>query len=83
LLRLDPLGYTYADRVSIGKGPAMSEWFVKYLDLHTNRETESHRVDARDQAIILALDRERNHCAIRSIVGPSGEEQWAQVKPKT
>ena len=61
----------------------MADWFVKYLDLDTNRETESRRLDTRDQAISLALDRERNHCEIRSIVGPSGEEPWAQVKAKT
>jgi hypothetical protein len=55
----------------------MAEWFVRYLDVQTNRETESRRLDMRDAAILLAQDREREGCAIRSIVGPDGEEPWA------
>jgi hypothetical protein len=54
----------------------MAEWFVRYLDVQTNRETESRRMDTRDEAIGLALDRQREGCAIRSIVGPGGEERW-------
>jgi hypothetical protein len=57
----------------------MAEWFVRYLDLQTNRETESRRVDTRDEAVALALDRERDGCAIRSIVGPEGEEAWTMA----
>jgi hypothetical protein len=55
----------------------VAEWFVRYLDVQTNRETESRRMDTRDAAILLALDREREGCVIRSIVGPAGEEPWA------
>lgn len=57
----------------------MGEWFVRYLDLETNRETESHPLATRDKAIILARARQLDRCAIRSIVGPSGEEPWARV----
>ncbi len=58
----------------------MAEWIVRYLDLETNREVGSRRLETRDQAIGLALTRERDRCAIRSIVGPSGEEPWPRVK---
>jgi hypothetical protein len=54
----------------------MAEWFVRYLDVQTNRETESRRMDTRDAAILLALDREREGCIIHAIVGPDGEEPW-------
>lgn len=57
----------------------MAEWFVRYLDLETNRETESRRVATRDEAISLARRREEERCIIRRIVGPDGEEPWAQV----
>ena len=55
---------------------AMADWFVRYLDVQTNRETESRRMDTRDEAIALALDREIEGCIIHSIVGPDGEEPW-------
>ena len=61
----------------------MADWYVKYLDPTQNREMQSRHLDTRDQTIALALDRERDHCTIRAIVGPSGEEPWAQAKPKT
>jgi hypothetical protein len=54
----------------------MAEWFVRYLDVQTNRETESRRMDTRDEAIALAHDREREGCVVHSIVGPAGEEPW-------
>jgi hypothetical protein len=63
----------------IGPESTMAEWFVRYLDVQTNRETESRRMDTRDEAVALAQDRERDGCAIRSIVGPAGEEPWAAV----
>ncbi|MGO8916204.1 MAG: hypothetical protein ACLQJR_09875 [Stellaceae bacterium] len=61
----------------------MAEWSVKYLDLETNREVGSRPLDTRDQAIALALNRERDRCVIHSIVGPSGEEPWLRVKEET
>jgi hypothetical protein len=54
----------------------MTEWFVKYLDLETNRETASRRLPTRDHAITLARHREQERCVIRWIVGPEGEEAW-------
>jgi hypothetical protein len=36
----------------------MAEWFVRYLDVQTNRETESRRMDTRDEAIALCSARE-------------------------
>ena len=56
---------------------AMAEWFVRYLDVQTNRETESRSMESRDEAIALALDREREGCIIHAIVGPDGDEPWA------
>jgi len=57
----------------------MTNWSVRYLDLETNRETESQPLATRDQAVTLARARELQRCAIRSIVGPHGEEPWARV----
>jgi hypothetical protein len=57
----------------------MAEWFVRYLDVKTNRETESRHMDTRDDAIALARDRERDGCVVHSIVGPPGEEPWEQA----
>jgi hypothetical protein len=57
----------------------MAKWFVKYLDLETNRETASRRFATRDQAVILARHRERERCIIRWIVGPEGEEPWGRA----
>ena len=76
--KIESINATYAAR---GTAPesAMAEWFVRYLDIQTNRETESRRVATRDQAIGLALDRKRAGCLIRSIVGPDGEEQWGEM----
>jgi hypothetical protein len=67
--------------VSVGNAreQPMDEWFVKYLDLETNRETVSLRVATRDEAITLAGERERDRCIIRSIGGPAGDESWAQI----
>ena len=56
----------------------MAKWFVKYLDLETNRETASRRLATRDQAVILARHRESERCIIRWIVGPEGEEPWGR-----
>ena len=61
----------------------MAEWFVKYRDLQTNREMESRRMDTREQAISQALAYERDRSIIHAIVGPSGEEPWAEVKLET
>jgi hypothetical protein len=61
----------------------MAEWFVRYLDTTTNRETESLRLATRDEAIDLARDREREGCLIRSVVGPDGEEPWVEVMLET
>ena len=60
----------------------MGEWFVRYLDLETNRETESQPLATRDKAITLARARQRERCAIRSIVGPNSEEPWARAEPR-
>jgi hypothetical protein len=57
----------------------MSRWFVRYLDVHTNRETASSHRETRDDAIALAREREREGCLVRSIVGPGGEEHWKAV----
>lgn len=59
----------------------VAEWFVRYLDLATNRETESRRVASRDEAIGLARRCEQERCIVRGIVGPDGEEPWVQVSP--
>jgi hypothetical protein len=61
----------------------MAGWSVRYIDKTTNREVHAQRLESRDQAIALALDRERDGCVIHSIVGPSGEEQWSQARAKT
>jgi hypothetical protein len=56
----------------------VAEWSVRYIDKTTNREVHSQLLNTRDEAIKLALDREREGCVIHSIVGPSGEEPWSQ-----
>jgi hypothetical protein len=58
----------------------MSGWFVTYLDFGTNREMKSNGLATREQAIALALDREREGSLVRSIVGPSGEERWLPAR---
>lgn len=79
----EPVGEQFAVATPSGSvetgSTAMGKWFVRYLDLETNRETDSQPLATRDRAITLARVRQLERCAIRSIVGPNGEEPWARV----
>jgi len=57
-----------------------AEWKVKYIS-SASLEVCSPSTTSRDLAIKDALKLEKLH-TVKAIVGPSGEEDWAQVRPK-
>ena len=57
----------------------MAEWFVRYLDVQTNRETESRRMDTRDEAIALCSARARP--AVRQVQVPASHATMNSSKP--
>jgi len=56
------------------------EWYVKYFDTQLNRGVETRRMPNRDSAVSQARDLERLGHRVHSIVGPTGETPWEQIK---
>jgi hypothetical protein len=57
------------------------EWYVKYFDTQLNppRDVESRRMQSKEAAIEHARELERRY-TVRSVVGPTGETPWEQIK---
>ena len=60
-----------------------AQWTIKYLDQH-QREMHSTRFKTRKQAVRQAGKWQNElYKTVLAIIGPSGEEPWAQVKWRT
>jgi hypothetical protein len=57
-------------------------WCVKYRDLEHSRDMESRILDSREEALGHATALEKQACKVYSIIGPSGETYWEEIKPK-
>jgi hypothetical protein len=57
-------------------------WYVKFfsIDFTPPRDAQSRRMQSRDSAESHARELERLGYTVRSIVGPTGETPWEQIK---
>jgi hypothetical protein len=57
------------------------EWYVKYIDINQtpHRNVDSRRMQSREAAIEHARELQHRY-TVRSIVGPTGEAPWEQIK---
>jgi hypothetical protein len=58
------------------------EWYVKYfsIDFTPPRDAQSPRMRSRDSVETHARELDRRGHTVRSIVGPTGETPWEEIK---